>query len=137
LADGGTGLEFGKDTGTPVIAQRAHPRAHRAGRDHDDFLAGFALRGDLGDQLLELRQIRLLAAVREDAGSEFDDHAGDIFQQFATHASLVTKGGAGVEFGKFEFRMNFANDEKTNHAVPAPFDIRHWPFHPSACANHL
>jgi hypothetical protein len=43
-------------------------------------------RRHLSHDLFELRGINLLPAVREDAGAEFDNDAGDIFEQFRTHA---------------------------------------------------
>jgi hypothetical protein len=97
LADGGARLQFGEIIGPSLVAERAHARAHGAGRDEHDLLPGFALRGDLRDQLLQLRQIRLLPAVREDTGAEFHHHAGNIFKQFATHARVVSKWPASVE----------------------------------------
>ena len=53
--------------------------------------AGLSLAGNLRDELLELGQIRLFPAIREDAGSKFHHYAGNIFQQFATHAQFGNK----------------------------------------------
>ena len=61
-------------------------------------IAWRSLGSHLRDQLLQLRQIRLLPAVREDAGAELHHHAGNIFEQFATHPVVVSKDQESVEF---------------------------------------
>ena len=49
------------------------------------------------NQLLKLRRVGLLAAVREHARAELHHDAGDVFEQFASHGSLVTNTVKGVE----------------------------------------
>ena len=68
-----------RSVGPFFIAERAHARADGAGGDEHDFLAGFSQRGDLRDELFQLRRVGLLAAVGEHAGAEFHDDAGGGF----------------------------------------------------------
>ena len=75
LADGGTRLFFREIRRTRLVAERAHARTHRAAGDDHNFLAGFAQRGDLRDDLLKLRRINQLPAVGEDAGAKFYNDA--------------------------------------------------------------
>jgi hypothetical protein len=75
LADSGAGLKFREFGGTRRVAERAHARADRAAGHEHDFLAGFPQRGDLRDELLQLRRINQFPAVGEHAGAEFDDKA--------------------------------------------------------------
>jgi hypothetical protein len=56
------------------------PAPTATGRDKDDFFPGIALFGDLGDELLQLRGVRLLAAVRQHARAEFHDDPRDAIQ---------------------------------------------------------
>ena len=67
------------------VTEHAHARADRTGRDEHHLAPRDALRRDLRDELFHLREIRLLAAVREDTGAELHDEAADIFEQFGTH----------------------------------------------------
>ena len=91
LADGGARLQFGEVAGTFFITQRAHARADGAGGDEHDFLAGFSQRGELGDELFQLRRVGLLAAVGEHAGAEFHDDTGGGFDGFTMHATKLEK----------------------------------------------
>ena len=86
LADGGAGLKLGEFGRAFFITERAHARADRAAGDEDDFLAGLPQRGDLRDELLQLRRVGLLAAVGEHAGAEFHDEAGGGFDGCTMHA---------------------------------------------------
>ena len=95
LADGGARLQFGEFAGPFFIAQRAHARADGAGGDEHDFLAGFSQRGDLGDELFQLRRVGLLAAVGEHAGAEFHDDAGGGFDGFTMHAAKLEENSCG------------------------------------------
>jgi len=89
LADGGTGLQFREFARTFFITQRAHARADGAGGDEHDFPAGFSQRGDLRDELFQLRRVGLLAAVGEHAGAEFHDDTGGGFDRFTMHATKL------------------------------------------------
>ena len=62
-----------------VVAEYAHPRPNCAGRDKDNLFSFLSHCGDLGDQLAELIEIRLFAAVGQDTGAELDDDSGDAF----------------------------------------------------------
>ncbi len=53
---------------------------HRAAGDEDDLLAGAALLRDLGDELFNVRRIRLLPAVREHAITDLDHDPGDVLR---------------------------------------------------------
>src|SRR5262249_55063756 len=87
LADGGTRLKF-REVGRSLFkAERAHARADSAGTDQYDFLSGLPLRGDLRDQLFELRMVQLFPAVGEDAGAELDDNAADLMERRALHGA--------------------------------------------------
>ena len=79
LADGGAGLKFGEFARALFVAERAHAGADRAAGDEHDFLAGLPQRGNLRDELLQLRRVRLLAAVGQHARAEFHDEAGGGF----------------------------------------------------------
>ena len=61
------------------MSQNTHPRANRAGRNKHNLLALFPNGRDLGHQLAELIEVRLLPAVGQDAGADFDDYPGDVF----------------------------------------------------------
>jgi hypothetical protein len=89
LADGGARLQFGEFARTFGITQRAHARADGAGGDEHDFLAGFSQRGDLRDELFQLRRVGLFAAVGEHAGAEFHDDTGGGFDGFTMHATKL------------------------------------------------
>lgn len=97
LADGGAGLELVELGGAAGEAEDAHAGADGTGGDEDDLAAGAALFGQLGDQLDELEEIGLFPAVGEDAGAEFDDEAGDAFEQLAPHSNGVPERAAEVE----------------------------------------
>ena len=62
--------------------------------DEHDFLAGLAQRGDLRDELFQLRRVGLLAAVGEHAGAEFHDEADGGFERVTMHAGKVRKKSA-------------------------------------------
>ena len=70
-------------------AEHAHARAHRAGGDEHHFPARIAQFGHLRHQLFHLGGIRLLPAVREDAGAQLHDHARDVFKQFPSHPAKI------------------------------------------------
>jgi hypothetical protein len=86
LADGGAGLKFGEVAGAFFKTERAHARADCAAADDDDFASRFSLRGDLRDELLQLRRINLFPAVGQHAGAEFDDGARGGRKRLAMHA---------------------------------------------------
>ena len=69
-----------------LVAQRPHARAHRARRDQHNLPARLPLLGDLRHQLLHLGKVRLLPAVRQDAGAQLHHDARDVFEYFRTHA---------------------------------------------------
>ena len=94
LADGGAGLQFRQFVGPFFITQRAHARADGARGDEHDFLAGFFQRGDLGNELFQLRRVGLLAAVGEHPGAEFHDEAGGGFDGFTMHANEIRRNSA-------------------------------------------
>jgi len=89
LADGGAGLFFREIGRTIFVAEDAHARANRAAGDDHNFLAGFAQRGDLRDDLLKLRGINQLPAVGEDAGAEFHNDATGGLERIAMHDCSV------------------------------------------------
>ena len=64
LADGGAGLFFREVGGPRFVAERAHARADRAAGDEHDFLAGFFQRGELRDELFELRRDQSVSGCR-------------------------------------------------------------------------
>ena len=88
LADRRAGLQGIKGPGPLVVTEQAHARAHRAGSDQDHFAARLTLRGHLPHQLFHLREIRMLAAVRQDAGAQLHDQAADVLQGLETHRDL-------------------------------------------------
>ena len=85
LANCGAGLKFGKFVRALLVAERTHASAHCAAGDEHDFTSSLALFGHLRDELLKLRGIGLLAAVREHARAELDHDAGDVSKQCALH----------------------------------------------------
>ena len=80
-----------------LVTERAHARADRAGGDEHDFPARAALFRDLADQLLHLRQIRLLPAVGEHAGAELHDDATISLSNWLRTEKLVTNEAICVE----------------------------------------
>ena len=97
MPHGSTGLLLREISRARVKTKRAHACADRATGDDYDFLARASQRGDLRDDLFELRGINLLPAVREDAGAELDDEAADILEQLFAHATVVAKRQTSVE----------------------------------------
>jgi len=91
LANGGAGLEFRELARTFFVTERAHARADRAGSHEHDFLAGFFQRGNLRDELLQLRRINLFPAVGQHARAEFHDDARGGFDGFTMHAVKLGK----------------------------------------------
>ena len=71
------------------MLEHAHAGADRAGADEDDVAAKLALRRDLRDELIHLREVGLLLRVGEDAGAELNYDPGSaprrIFQKISAH----------------------------------------------------
>ena len=97
LAHCGAGLQLGQIVRAFGVTQRPHAGADSAGGHDHHFLARLALLSDLRHQLLHLGKVGLFAAVGQDAGAEFDDDAGDAFEQIGTHGRLVAKWAIKVE----------------------------------------
>lgn len=97
LADGGAGLEFVQLGRTFLVAQRAHPRAHRPRGYEHDLAPGGALGGHLGDQLFHLCQVGLFPAIGQNTGPQLDDDARDVVEHLAAHALLIAESVAVVE----------------------------------------
>ena len=91
LANGRAGLKLIERAGTFIETEHAHASADCAGGDDDDFMAGFAQRAYLGDELADLREVGLLPAVCEDTGAQLDDDTADIFQRLGTHGDVGSK----------------------------------------------
>jgi len=98
LSDGGTRLQLGQIGGSLVVAEHAHARPHSSRGNQHHFLASPSLLRDLFHQLLHLAEVGLLLPVSQHTGTELHHNAGNVFEQFATHSSLVAKGGASVEY---------------------------------------
>ena len=93
LTDGGAGLEFGEVGRTFAVAEDAHAGANGTGGDEQDFLAGFATGGDLGDQLLHLGEVGSFPGIREDTGPDLHHNPENVFQQRGAHQVFGNRGG--------------------------------------------
>ena len=88
LAHGGAGLEFREFARTLFVAERAHARADRAAGHEHNFFSRFPQRGDLRDELFQLRRVNLFPAVGQHARAEFDDEARNGFERITMHARI-------------------------------------------------
>jgi hypothetical protein len=86
LTDGGARLFFRKISRTRIVTERAHACADRATGNEHNFLAGFFQRGELRNELFQLRGINQFPAVGQNAGSQFDDQARNGFKKVTMHA---------------------------------------------------
>ena len=78
-------MKFGEFRRTPFITERAHARADRSAGNEHNFFSRFPQRGDLRDELLQLRRINLFPAVGQHARAEFDDEARNGFERVTMH----------------------------------------------------
>jgi hypothetical protein len=78
-------LKLGEFVRALFVAERAHARADRAAGHKHNFLAGFFQRGDLRDELFQLRRVNLFPAVGQHARAEFHDEARNGFEWFTMH----------------------------------------------------